>query len=112
MLLIALFYSISIFGYAIARNTTGQKPPTEREDHLARVYPLVEWPAVIICIVGQFWWGWYIILGVLCHGVYRSLRKPTNLKGNLAGLLRSWGFEMVFIIYVLFSKSFFWCWQL
>lgn len=109
MLLIALFYSLSTLGYVIARNTKGHEAPAERKHCFARGYSLVEWPAVVICIIGQFSWGWYVLLGVLCHGVYRSLREPPNLKNSYERLLRaSWVFEMVFIVYVVSSKSFFW----
>lgn len=108
MLFITLMYSISIFGYVVARIRTGQTAEAEGAGRIARGYPLVEWSAVVICIIVQFWWGWYVVLGVLGHDLYRVLRKPVTLKGKVGALLRSsWVFQVLLIVYVLLNKSFF-----
>jgi len=109
MLLIAFFFAVATFGYVIARRMTDQKAAGSWRDCLARGYPLITWPGVVICILGQFWWGWYVVLGVLGYRVFQALREPANRQGNLAALLHwEWILDAVFITYLLCNKDFFW----
>ena len=109
MLVIALYFALATFGYVIAQRMTNQKTAAPWRDRLARVYPLIAWPLVVICIIGQFWWGWYVVLGVLGCRVFQVLREPAKRQRNLRVLLRwCWILDVVLIVYMLFSKDFFW----
>lgn len=115
MILLVLQFSIMMTGFILARAlldgkdlSTRAKAGAGRREDVSWIPTFLGWLAVIVCIIGRWWFGWYVVLGVLLWSSWRSERVHTSVEGNTRRLPRAAPFLMViFIVYVLLSKSFF-----
>jgi len=115
MVLIAFCFSFATLGYLLAKSMIPtEKPPAPPRNAFPRVRaiassPLFQWPCVVICILGRFWWGWYVVLAVLLRGLWRGSKGTTPRLPGMAGVFLAYGWipHLLMMGYVLLNKSFF-----
>jgi len=104
ILLIAVWYGVAGLGYTCMRHFFG---PIVK-GRFRRLWSFVEWIVVLVCLLGRFWWGWYVVLGVFCDSAYAQRPNWDKLRGKWGWLQGAgWLLSLFFIAYILLNKPFF-----
>ena len=111
MVLIVLQSTVVTGGYALALKILSDAKQLSALGDVSRAAPFITWLAIVISIVGRFRWGWYLVLGVLLWGFYKSWVGDTTAAEKWDRSHKVWMvIEVVFIVYVLLNKPFFSQW--
>jgi len=104
ILLIALWYGFAGLGYTCTRHIFGDMV----KGRFRRLWSCVEWIVVLVCLLGRFWWGWYVALGIFCCSAYEQRPNWDKLRGKWGWLQgANWLPPLFFLVYILLNKPFF-----
>lgn len=104
ILLIALWYGFAGLGYTCMRHIFGDMV----KGRFCRLWSYVEWIVVLVCLLGRFWWGWYVVLGLFCHSAYAQRPNWDKLRGKWGWLQGAgWLLPVFFFVYILLNRPFF-----
>lgn len=108
MLLIVLQFTVVTLGFALSLKILSDAKQLSALGDVSRASPFITWSAIVISIVGRFRWGWYLVLGVLLWGFYKSWVGDTKAQEKWGRFHKVWMvIQVVFIVYVLLNKPFF-----
>ena len=106
ILFLALYHFVSAMGYALAIGMLRNEPAGK--GRFARSLWLAWMLAVPVCLIARFWWGWYVVLGVLCYDTYEHRPRWGELRKKWGGLsAATWLLDLFFIAYILLNRPFF-----
>ena len=108
ILLIALWYGFAGLGYTCMGHIYSDIYGHIVKGPFRRLWSFVEWIVVLVCLLGRFWWGWYVVLGVFCYSAYAQRPNWDKLRGKWGWLHGAgWLLPVFFFVYILLNRPFF-----
>ena len=106
VLFLALYHFVGAMGYLVAIGMLRREP--DGTGRFMRSLWLAWILAVPVCLIGRFWWGWYVVLCVLCSQTYWHRPRWDELREKWGGFFgATWSLDVFFIVYILLNKPFF-----